>query len=152
MDADELTYPVHIMLRFELEKQILDGTLPVRELPGAWSDGLEARLGLRPASDAEGCLQDVHWALGNFGYFPSYALGGLIAAQLHEAMRSELPDLDAEVSAGRFGGLIGWLRDNVHSVGASLSSQELIRNATGRELSAAPWLRHAEAKYLEDGG
>jgi carboxypeptidase Taq len=152
VDADELTYPVHIMLRFDLEKHILDGTLPVRELPGAWSDGLEARLGLRPASDAEGCLQDVHWALGSFGYFPSYALGGFIAAQLNEAMRADLPDHDAEIAAGRFGGMIGWLRENVHSVGASLGSQELIKNATGRTLSAAPWLRYAEAKYLEDGG
>jgi carboxypeptidase Taq len=140
------------MLRFDLEKHILDGTLPVRELPGAWSDGLEARLGLRPASDAEGCLQDVHWALGSFGYFPSYALGGFIAAQLNEAMRADLPEHDAEIAAGRFGGMIGWLRENVHSVGASLGSQELIKNATGRTLSAAPWLRYAEAKYLEDGG
>jgi len=152
VDADELTYPVHVMLRYELEKQILGGTLPVRDLPGAWGDGLEARLGLRPANDAEGCLQDVHWAVGNFGYFPSYALGGFIAAQLYEAMRSDIPDLDAEIGAGRFGGLIGWLRDNVHRVGASLSSQELIRNATGRALSAAPWLRYVEAKYLEELG
>jgi carboxypeptidase Taq len=152
VDADELTYPVHIMLRYDLEKHILDGTLPVRDLPEAWSEGLEARLGLRPGNDAEGCLQDVHWAVGNFGYFPSYALGGFIAAQLLEALRADLPDLDAEIAAGRFGDLIGWLRENVHRVGASLSSQELIRNATGRPLSASPWLRYAEGKYLEDGG
>jgi carboxypeptidase Taq len=151
VDADELTYPVHIMLRFDLEKHILDGTLPVRDLPGAWSEGLEARLGLRPLNDAEGCLQDVHWAQGSFGYFPSYALGGFIAAQLNEALRAEMPDLDEQLAAGRFAGLIGWLRDNVHSVGASLGSQELISNATGRTLSAAPWLRYAEAKYLGDG-
>jgi carboxypeptidase Taq len=152
VDADELTYPVHIMLRFDLEKHILDGTLPVRDVPAAWSEGLEARLGLRPASDAEGCLQDVHWAVGNFGYFPSYALGGFIAAQLNEALRNDLPDLDDQIAAGRFAGLIGWLRENVHSVGASLGSQELIKNATGRTLSASPWLRYAESKYLEDGG
>jgi len=151
VDADELTYPVHIMLRFDLEKHILDGTLPVRDLPGAWSDGLEARLGLRPANDAEGCLQDVHWAVGSFGYFPSYVLGGFIAAQLNEAMRNDIPDLDEEIAAGRFASLIGWLRDNVHRVGASLGSQELIKNATGRTLSASPWLRYAESKYLEDG-
>jgi carboxypeptidase Taq len=151
-DADELTYPVHIMLRFELEKRILDGTLPVRDLPAAWSEGLEGRLGLRPASDAEGCLQDVHWAVGSFGYFPSYALGAFIAAQFHETLRNDLPELDDEIAAGRFGPLIGWLRENVHSVGASLSSQELIANATGRPLSAAPWLRYAEGKYLDEAG
>lgn len=149
-DADELTYPVHIMLRFELEKRILDGRLRVSELRDAWAAELEERLGLRPASDAEGCLQDVHWAQGSFGYFPSYVLGGLIAAQLYEALRGDLRDLDREIAAGRFGALIGWLRENVHRVGASLGSQELISRATGRELSAAPWLRYAEAKYLEE--
>ena len=149
-DADELTYPVHILLRFELEKRILDGRLRVGELPEAWAAELEERLGLRPASDAEGCLQDVHWAQGSFGYFPSYVLGGLIAAQLYEALRNDLRELDEEIAAGRFGALIGWLRENVHRVGASLGSQELITRATGRELSAAPWLRYAEAKYLEE--
>jgi carboxypeptidase Taq len=154
VDADELTYPVHIMLRFDLEKRIFDGTLPVRDLPQAWSDGLEERLGLRPANDAEGCLQDVHWAVGSFGYFPSYALGGFIAAQLYETLRNDHPDLDAEIAAGRFGGLFEWLRQNVHGVGASLGAQQLIANATGKPLTAAPWLRYAEAKYLEeaDGG
>ena len=152
VDADELTYPVHIMLRFELEKRILDGSLAVRDLPEAWSEDLEGRLGLRPSNDAEGCLQDVHWAVGSFGYFPSYALGAFIAAQFHETLRNDLPELDEEIAAGRFGPLIGWLRENVHSVGASLSSQELIANATGRPLSAAPWLRYAEGKYLDEAG
>ena len=150
VDADELTYPVHIMVRFELEKRIFDGTLRVRDLPAAWSEEIEGRLGLQPVNDAEGCLQDVHWAVGNFGYFPSYVLGGLIAAQLYEKLRSDLPDLDGEVAAGRFGALIGWLRENVHRYGASLDSQELIAQATGKPLSAAPWLRYAEAKYLEE--
>ena len=154
VDADELTYPVHIMLRYELEKRIFDGTLPVRDLPEAWCDGLDRRLGLRPATDAEGCLQDVHWAMGWFGYFPSYVLGGFIAAQLYETLRNDHPDLDDEIEAGRFGSLFEWLRQNVHSFGASLSSQQLIRNATGKALTAAPWLRYAEGKYLEaaEGG
>ena len=152
VDADELTYPVHIMVRFDLEKRIFDGTLPVRDLPQAWSQGLEERLGLRPANDAEGCLQDVHWAVGSFGYFPSYALGGFIAAQLYETLRNDLSDFDAEIAAGRFGGLFEWLRQNVHGVGASLSAQQLITKATGKPLTAAPWLRYAEGKYLEDGG
>jgi carboxypeptidase Taq len=150
MDADELTYPVHIMLRYELEKRILDGTLPVRDLPAAWNEGLEQRLGIRPANDAEGCLQDVHWAVGSFGYYPSYALGAFIAAQLYESLRGELPTLDEQIAAGQFGGLFNWLRENVHGVGARVSSQELIRNATGKPLSAAPWLRYVESKYLEE--
>jgi carboxypeptidase Taq len=152
VDADELTYPVHIMLRYELEKRIFDGKLRVRDLPAAWSEGLDERLGLRPASDAEGCLQDVHWAVGSFGYFPSYVLGGLIAAQLYETLRSDVSEFDADIAAGRFGELIGWLRANVHGVGASLSSQQLIERATGKKLSAAPWLRYAVAKYLVEEG
>ena len=152
VDADEVTYPVDIMLRYELEKRIFDGTLPVRDLPEAWRDGLDRRLGLRPAGDAEGCLQDHHWAVGSFGYFPSYALGGFISAQLYETLRNDHPDLDREIEAGRFGSLFEWLRSNVHGQGASLSSQELIKKATGKALTAAPWLRYAESKYLERGG
>jgi len=150
VDADELTYPVHIMVRYELEQQILDGSLPVRDLPEAWKDSLSKRLGLRPANDAEGCLQDVHWAIGSFGYFPSYALGSFIAAQLYESIRSEIEGFDSEIAPGHFGGLFEWLRQNVHGVGARVSSQELIKKATGKELSATPWLRYAEAKYLAD--
>ena len=150
VEADELTYPVHIVLRYELEKRILDGSLPIRDLPEAWKEGIESRLGLRPASDAEGCLQDAHWALGSFGYFPSYALGSFIAAQLNEALRRDQPTLDEDIAAGRFSGLFDWLRENVHGLGASVGSQELIRRATGRTLSASPWLRYAEYKYLED--
>jgi carboxypeptidase Taq len=151
-EADELTYPVHIMLRYELEKRIFDGSLPVRDLPEAWRDGFEQRLGLRPANDAEGCLQDVHWAIGSFGFVPSYVLGGLIAAQLYETLRRDHADLDREIETGRFGSMFDWLRANVHGVGASLSAQQLIRNATRRPLTAAPWLRYAEAKYLEENG
>ncbi len=152
VDADELTYPVHIMVRFELEQQILDGSLPVRDLPEAFRVGLDQRLGLRPATDAEGCLQDVHWAIGSFGYFPSYVLGSLIAAQLYESLRGDIPGLDDEIAEGRFGSLFEWLREHVHGVGARVNAQELILNATGRELSAQPWLRYAEAKYLEEPG
>jgi carboxypeptidase Taq len=105
---------------------------------------------LRPASDAEGCLQDAHWAVGSFGYFPSYALGSFIAAQLYEALRRDQPTLDEDIAAGRFSGLFDWLREHVHGLGASVGSQELISRATGRTLSANPWLRYAEYKYLED--
>jgi len=149
MDADELTYPVHIMLRYELEKKILEGSLPVADLPEAWNANLEQRLGIRPTTDVEGCLQDIHWAVGHFGYFPSYVLGAVIAGQLNEALRAERPTLDAEIAAGQFEGVMGWLRDNVHGVGARLPIQELMKQATGKPLSASAYLRYLESKYLE---
>jgi carboxypeptidase Taq len=149
MDADELTYPAHIMLRYELERKLLEGSLPVVDLPAAWNANLEQRLNIRPASDVEGCLQDIHWAVGHFGYFPSYALGAVIAGQLNEAMRAALPSLDEEIAAGQFGGVMDWLRDNVHGIGARLPVQELIKQATGKPLTAAAYLRYLEAKYLE---
>jgi carboxypeptidase Taq len=149
VDADELTYSMHIQLRYELENQLLTGELAVRNLRDAWNSSMETRLGVKPQSDREGVLQDVHWAVGSFGYFPSYALGAVIAAQFHEAMRSALPDLDEQIARGEFAGLIGWLRQHVHSVGASVSAQDLIKNATGKPLSAAAALRYLESKYLE---
>jgi carboxypeptidase Taq len=149
MDADELTYPVHIMLRYELEKKILEGSLPVVDLPEAWNANLEQRLNIRPTNDVDGCLQDIHWAVGHFGYFPSYVLGAVIAGQLNEAMRAARPSLDEEIGAGQFGGVMDWLRDNVHGVGARLPVQELIKQATGKPLTAAAYLRYLETKYLE---
>jgi carboxypeptidase Taq len=149
MDADELTYPVHIMLRYELEKKILEGSLAVADLPEAWNANLEQRLSIRPNSDVDGCLQDIHWAVGHFGYFPSYVLGAVIAGQLNEALRAERPSLDADIAAGQFGGVMDWLRDNVHGVGARLPVQDLMKQATGKPLTAAAYLRYLESKYLE---
>ncbi len=150
VDADEVTYPVHIIMRYELENEILKGELKVKDLPEAWNTRIQDRLGVRPANDAEGCLQDVHWAVGSFGYFPSYAMGAVIAGQLYESLRADRPELDDELAAGQFGGLFDWLRQNVHSVAATVSMPELIRNATGKPLSAAAWLRYVEGKYLEE--
>jgi carboxypeptidase Taq len=149
VDADELTYPLHIMLRYELEKQLLAGELAVRDLPEAWNAGMEQRLGIRPANDVEGCLQDIHWAVGSFGYFPSYALGAVIAAQLYESLRAQLAGLDEQLAHGEFSGLFGWLRTNVYSLGAKVPVQELLKSATGKSLSATSFIRYVEAKYLE---
>ena len=149
VDADELTYPLHIMLRYELEKQLLSGELAVRDLPEAWTAGMESRLGIRPANDLEGCLQDIHWAVGSFGYFPSYALGAVIAAQLYESLRTEVATLDEQLAGGEFGGLFGWLRTQVHGLGAKVPVQELLKSATGKPLSATSFIRYVEAKYLE---
>jgi carboxypeptidase Taq len=150
VDADEVTYPVHIMLRYKLDNELLSGELKVKDLSEAWNSRIEDRLGVRPSNDAEGCLQDVHWAVGSFGYFPSYAIGSVIAGQLYEALRNDRPQLDEEIAAGQFGGLFDWLRQNVHSLGASMSTPELIQNATGKPLSASAWVRYVEAKYLEE--
>ena len=149
VDADELTYPLHVMLRYDLEKQLLAGQLAVRDLPEAWNTGMEARLELRPATDTEGCLQDIHWAHGFFGYFPSYSVGGAIAAQLFESLRAAVPDIDEQIARGEFGGLTGWLREHVHGLGAKLPLQALMKQATGKPLAAAPLLRYLEARYLE---
>ena len=149
VDADELTYPLHIMLRYELEKQLLNGELAVRDLPEAWNAGMEQRLGIRPANPVEGCLQDIHWAVGSFGYFPSYALGAVIAAQLYESLRSDVPALDEQLSVGEFSGLLGWLRTHVHGLGAKVPVQDLLKSATGKPLSATSFIRYVESKYLE---
>ena len=127
VDADELTYPLHIMLRYELEKQLLSGELAVRDLPEAWNAGMEQRLGIRPTNDADGCLQDIHWAVGSFGYFPSYALGAVIAAQLYETLRTDVPELDEQLPKGEFSGLLGWLRTHVHGLGAKVPVQDLLK-------------------------
>src|SRR5688572_1507386 len=149
VDADELTYSLHIQLRYELENQLLDGKLAVRNLRDAWNAGMEQRLSVKPRNDLEGVLQDVHWAVGSFGYFPSYALGAVMAAQFYESLRTAVPDVDAQIARGDFGGLMGWLRQHVHSLGASVSAQDLMKLSTGKPLSAAAALRYLESKYLE---
>lgn len=150
VDADELTYPMHVVLRYGIERNLLDGRLAVRDLPEAWNQGMQDRLEVRPANASEGCLQDVHWAHGAFGYFPSYALGGVIAAQLFEAMRVSTPDLDDRIAGGDFASVTGWLGQHVHAEGARLSPQELVQKVTGKGLSAAVALRYLEARYLEE--
>ena len=148
VDADELTYNVHVMLRYDLEQRLLSGELRVTDLPEAWQAELEGRLGVSPANAAEGCLQDVHWAAGAFGYFPCYTVGAMLAGQLYETLRGSLPGLDEDLAHGRFGPVVEWLRTEIHESGSSLPLGELVERATGRPLSALPWLRYVEGKYL----
>jgi carboxypeptidase Taq len=150
VDADEVTYPLHILLRYELEKKLLSGELAVRDVPDAWNAGMEQRLEVRATGAADGCLQDIHWALGSFGYFPSYALGAVIAAQLWESLRVRIPDIDQQIARGEFGGLFGWLREHVHGMGAKVSVNELMKDATDQPLSANALLRYLENKYLQE--
>jgi carboxypeptidase Taq len=150
MDADELTYPVHIMMRYELEQDILQGKLLIKDLPEAWNAMMESRLGIKPSHDTEGCLQDIHWPGGAFGYFPSYAIGAVIAAQLYEALRNDVPQLDDEIASGNFNSLFTWLKENVHGQAARLGTVDLIKNATGKALTGVAWLRYVESKYLAE--
>jgi len=150
VDADELTYPMHIVLRYGIEKNLLDGRLAVRDVPEAWNQGMQDRLQVQPVNAAEGCLQDVHWAHGAFGYFPSYAMGAVIAAQLFEAMRAATPDLEETIATGQFSKVTAWLAENVHAEGARLTPQELVQQVTGKGLSATVALRYLEARYLEE--
>ena len=149
VDADELTYPLHVMLRYELEKELLEGKLAVRDLPEAWNQGMADRLEVRPANDVEGVLQDIHWAHGSFGYFPTYAIGAVIAAQFWESLRAATPDLETQLQAGNFGSVTSWLAAHVHGQGARLPLPELMKEVTGKPLTAQPALRYLEAKYVE---
>jgi carboxypeptidase Taq len=142
VSADPLTYPLHIVLRFELELALVEGELPVTELPGAWRDGMRRLLGVEVPSDALGCLQDIHWGAGSFGYFPSYALGCLIAAALWEAMERELGSREEDLAAGRVEPIKRWLADNVHRHGRRLDTVPLVIAATGRGLESGPFLRY----------
>jgi len=149
VDADELTYPAHVILRFRLERAMIEGALAVAELPAAWNEGLHRLLGIIPPDDARGCLQDIHWHDGAFGYFPSYTLGAMAAAQLMKAARAAEPGLDAALARGDLAPLLGWLRREIHGRGALLGFQDLLRAATGKPLDPADFTEHLRARYLE---
>ena len=149
VEAGELSYGLHIVLRFELELALLEGGMPVEELPEQWNRRHQALLGITPNSDAEGCLQDIHWAEGLFGYFPSYALGHLISAQLAEAMEQDLGgpgSLEACVRAGEHGRLRGWLAERVYPLGRQVNGEALVQQVSGKPLTAEPFLAYLNAK------
>jgi carboxypeptidase Taq len=142
VSADPLTYPLHIVLRFELERALIDGELDVLDLPSAWRDGMKRLLGVEAPSNAAGCLQDVHWSAGAFGYFPSYALGCLIAAQLWEAIEADLGPREDDLRQGETAAIRDWLAEHVHHHGRRLDTLPLLERATGRGLQTAPFLRY----------
>jgi carboxypeptidase Taq len=146
VEADELSYSLHIVLRFELELALLEQGMPVEELPSAWNRRMKELLGLQPATDAEGCLQDIHWAEGLFGYFPSYALGHLISAQISEALEREIGPIETLIGAGETAALQGWLASHIWPHGRSLNAEELVERVTGRSLDARPFLTYLHAK------
>jgi carboxypeptidase Taq len=148
VDADEATYPAHVILRYRLERAMIAGEMSFADLPAAWNDGMAELLELTPKNDAEGCLQDIHWYGGDFGYFPTYTLGAMTAAQLFAAAKAALPHLMSDIARGEFAPLIGWLRANVHGLASSLSTRSLLERATGHPLAVEPFKAHLTARYL----
>lgn len=149
VEADEATYNLHIMLRLELEIALMEGSLAVKDLPAAWNSRMEEYFGLTPPNDAQGVLQDVHWSSGYFGYFPTYALGNLISAQLWEKLSQEMPDIDDQMRRGEFANLTEWMRSNIHVHGKKYKPQELVQRVTGSKIDPAPYMRYLTSKYSE---
>lgn len=148
-EADEVTYNLHIFVRYELERDLVSGALAVAELPEAWNAKMEAYLGIRPTNDAQGVLQDIHWSQGSIGYFPTYTLGTVFAAQLFQQAEAENPGLREAMARGELIQLKEWLNGRMHVHGARYTLQEMARLVTGRELEAGPYLTYLEGKYRE---
>ncbi len=148
-EADEATYNLHIMLRFDLEVGMLEGKYTVKDLPALWREKMAEYLGVQPLTDSQGVLQDIHWSDGLFGYFPTYALGNVIAAQLWKAANHELPDLSLSIRKGEFAHLLHWLRQKIHLHGAKLEPKQLLQLAIGEPLNAQPYLEYLQEKYSQ---
>ena len=149
VEADEVTYNLHILLRFELEVALIEGTLSVADLPAAWSDKMNEYLGIEPKNDSVGVLQDIHWADGLFGYFPTYTIGNVLSVQLFDEAVQAHPEIPEQIRAGEFSTLLGWLRENVHRHGARFYPDELVERVTGRPLDTATYLSYLNEKFGE---
>jgi carboxypeptidase Taq len=147
VEADEVTYNLHLLLRFELENDMLERKLKVKDLPEAWNARFKSYIGIDVPNDRVGALQDIHWSYVSFGIFPGYTLGTLISAQLMEKVRETIPDLDAQFEQGDFSQLLSWLRQNVHRHGRKFTPNELLERATGRPLTAKPWIDYVREKF-----
>ncbi len=148
VDADEVTYPAHVILRYRLEKQLLSGDARLVDLPEMWNEGMRELLGVVPPDDRLGCLQDIHWYDGAWGYFPTYTLGAMAAAQIFDAAKRAVPGIPEAIGRGDFQPLLGWLRENIHGRGSSASSRDILVAATGRPLDAGIFKAHLTARYL----
>ncbi len=149
VEADELTYNLHIMLRFEIEQDLIEGKTRAEDLPGIWNQKMEEYLGIVPSNDAEGVLQDVHWSLGAFGYFPTYTLGNLYSVQFYEQAKLEIPHLEDEIAAGQLMVLRRWLGQKIHRWGRMFTPDHLAQRVTGKSLDPEPFLSYVERKYGE---
>ncbi len=147
VEADEVTYSLHVILRYEMERDLISGSLPVDQIPARWNETMQELLGITPPSDAEGCLQDIHWSFGAFGYFPSYTLGNLYASQFFEAFEEAYPDWESRVQKGELTFIREWLNQMIHQHGRVFSAEELVEKVTGKPASAAPYLSYLHRKY-----
>jgi len=147
VEADEVTYSLHIILRFRLEMALLEGSLKAADVPAAWNELFTKLFGVTPPDNAQGCLQDVHWAMGGLGYFPTYTLGNLYAAQFFDTLKTAVPDWESLVRGGDFAPILGWLRTNIHRHGSVYPAGELCRRVTGRPLDSQPFLTYLNAKF-----
>jgi carboxypeptidase Taq len=150
VDADELTYPAHVMLRYRLERALIAGEMVLPDLPREWNQGMRELIGVEPPNDALGCLQDIHWYDGAWGYFPTYTLGAMNAAQLFQAAKAADGAILPGIAQGDFAPLLAWLRANVHAKASSLSTDQIMIEATGRPTETGPYLSHLKARYLAD--
>lgn len=148
VEADEVSYPLHVILRYRLERQLISGDLKVADLPAAWNESMQKLIGITPPNDAQGCMQDIHWHAGYYGYFPSYALGALLAAQLVNKMQQDIPDVFARVRQDDIASFNGWLRKNIHEQGCLYSPAALVEKATGSKMSPIFLKRHLSRRYL----
>jgi carboxypeptidase Taq len=149
VEADEVTYPAHVILRYRLEKRMVEGRLEIKDLPEAWNAAMKALIGAEPPDDRRGCLQDIHWYMGAFGYFPTYALGAVLAAQYADKMKRDVPGLGKKIARGDFGAFTSWLIDNVQAQGCLHKPAVLVEKATGCRMSTAFFKKHLTERYLE---
>ena len=149
VDADEVSYPAHVILRYEIERALIDGDIEVDDIPALWDEKMQSWLGLSTTGNyRNGCMQDIHWTDGGFGYFPSYTLGAMYAAQLMAAAKRALPQLEANIANGDFTTLFAWLQQNIWQHGSRFSTSQLIINATGEDLNSDYFRQHLSARYL----
>ena len=149
VEADEVTYPLHIILRFEIEKGLFDGSISPFELPEVWNYKMKTYLGIQPGTDVEGVLQDIHWSMGSFGYFPSYTLGAIYACQFFKALKKQDCGIEEKIKLGKFGDIKKWLNDNIHQKGRLYSSNDLVTQLTGEPLNPDYFIQYLKEKYAD---
>jgi len=149
VEADEVTYNLHIIIRFELELELLSGDLHLNDLPGAWREKYKDYLGVAPHNDADGVLQDIHWSIGAIGYFATYTIGNLLSVQLFDCVQTDIIDLEADISKGNFDSLLHWLRENIYCHGSKFTPVELVERVTGDSMDSRPYLNYLQNKYSD---
>jgi len=149
IEADEVTYPLHVILRFEIEKALIGEELDVKDLPEAWNAGMQSLIGVKPTNDSEGCMQDIHWSMGAFGYFPTYALGNIYAAHIFSAFEKDFPEWEKRVSAGDLHFIRTWLNQSIHQYGRQYTSYELLEKISGKPVSADAYIAYVNKKYAD---